>query len=157
MELVFTVTVAVGVEERPSAAPKDGPWASDYKIARNPSFAEAASALATYAFAYAGAPMFFPVISEMRNPRDFTKAVLVCQSGVTITYVTVGCVVYYYCGSYVASPALGSAGTIIKKVCYGIAMPSLIVSAVLCLHVRIERIYSSNYRRELTEERTVAS
>lgn len=94
--------------------------------------------MGTYVFAYAAAPLFFPVVSEMSNPKDFTKAVLTCQAGVTITYVVIGCVVYYYCGSYVSSPALGSAGSLLKKVCYGLGMPGIIVTTVLCLHVCIQ-------------------
>lgn len=53
----------------------------------------------------------------------------------TLTYVVIGSVVYGYCGSYVASPALGSAGGTLKKVCYGIALPGLIVSTALFIHV----------------------
>lgn len=53
----------------------------------------------------------------------------------TITYAVIGIVVYYYCGSYVASPALGSAGALMKKVCYGIALPGLLVSTLILLHV----------------------
>lgn len=42
---------------------------------------------------------------------------------------------YYYCGSYVASPALGSAGTLIIKISYGISLPGLVVSTIVVLHV----------------------
>lgn len=45
-----------------------------------------------------------------------------------------GSVVYHYCGQYVSSPALGSAGPLLKKVAYGIAIPGLLVGAVLALH-----------------------
>ncbi|KAH6695671.1 putative amino acid transporter [Plectosphaerella plurivora] len=138
---VFTLTIAVGVQDRPAAAPQDGPWESDFAIAKTPTFARAASAMGTYVFAYAAAPLFFPVIAEMRDPRDYTKALLVCQSGVTITYVVIGCVVYYYCGSYVASPALGSAGVLLKKVCYGIGLPGIILTTVLCLHLPAKYIF----------------
>lgn len=31
------------------------------------------------------------------------------------TYITVGIVIYYHCGSYVPSPALGSADPTVKK------------------------------------------
>jgi hypothetical protein len=55
-------------------------------------------------------PGFFPIAAEMRDPRYYTRALLICQSIVTATYISVGTVVYYYCGSFVASPALGSAG-----------------------------------------------
>jgi hypothetical protein len=46
----------------------------------------------------------------------------------------VACVVYHFAGQYVASPALGTAGSLIKRVCYGIALPSLIVGGMLFAH-----------------------
>jgi hypothetical protein len=48
----------------------------------------------------------------------------------------IGVVVYYYCGSYVASPALGSAGVTMKKVCYGLALPGLLATTTITIHVR---------------------
>lgn len=48
----------------------------------------------------------------------------------------VGMVVYYYCGTYASSPALGTAGPVVKKVAYGIALPDLFVTAILLAHVR---------------------
>lgn len=50
-------------------------------------------------------------------------------------YLTFSLVVYRYCGVWIASPALGSAGPLIKKVAYGIALPGLWISATLCQHV----------------------
>ena len=71
----------------------------------------------------------------MRDPRDYTKSLIYCQSIMTAVYIAIGVVVYYFCGSYVASPALGSAGVLMKKVCYGLALPGLIVSTTLFVHV----------------------
>lgn len=65
---------------------------------------------------------------------------LICQSIVTGTYISIGVVVYYYCGSYVASPALGSAGSTMKKVCYGFALPGLIVTAMIVTHVSCQSL-----------------
>ncbi|KAM0716181.1 hypothetical protein Q7P37_008695 [Cladosporium fusiforme] len=138
---VFTVTIAVGVQGGPEAAQTDAPWVSDYKLFGNPSFAEASAAVSAFTFAYAGAPAFFPVVSEMRDPRQYTTALLICQAIITITYIVVGVVMYYYCGTHVASPALGSAGVLIKKICYGIALPGLLMSAVLCLHLSAKFIF----------------
>jgi hypothetical protein len=135
--LVYTVTIAVGLQGRPTSAPQDGVWVSDYKIVTSPSFTAAITAVSTIVFAYAGTPSFFPIVSEMRDARKYTRALLVCQSIMTITYLTVGCVVYKYCGSYVASPALGSAGPTVKKVSYGFALPGLIVTTALVIHVRL--------------------
>lgn len=137
IHIVFIVTIAVGVQNRPAAAPQQGPWRPDYKLFNSPTFAEAQTAISTLIFAYAGTPAFFPIVSEMRDPRQYTKALVACQALVTVTYITIGVVVYYYCGTFVASPALGSAGPTIKKVAYGVALPGLLVTAILWTHVRI--------------------
>ncbi|KAF2212755.1 hypothetical protein CERZMDRAFT_41003 [Cercospora zeae-maydis SCOH1-5] len=132
---VFTLTVAVGVQDRPAAAPQTGPYKSDFKVWGEPSFAEAMSAVSTVVFAFAGSPAFFSIASEMRNPRDFTKSLCVAQGTVSLVYLIIGVVVYYFCGSYVASPALGSAGPLMKKVCYGLALPGLVASCMLFVHL----------------------
>jgi hypothetical protein len=132
---VFTVTIAVGVQDRPASAPQEGPWKPDFKLFANPSFAEAVTAEASIVFAYCGTTAFFAIISEMRDPRLYTRSLLICQSTVTVTYIVVGTVIYYYCGSYVASPALGSAGVLVKKIAYGIALPGLFATTMISLHV----------------------
>lgn len=117
---------------------------SDYKIVANPSFSEAISAVASIVFAYAGTPAFFSIVSEMRDPIYYTRALVICQSVVTAVYITIGVVVYYYCGSYVASPALGSAGPTMKKISYGFAIPGLLVSVMLFVHVSVPSLISQN-------------
>ncbi|KAL1586931.1 hypothetical protein WHR41_04030 [Cladosporium halotolerans] len=132
---VFVLTVAAGVQERPAAAPQTGPWESNWKIAANPTFEEAMAAVSSLVLAYAGVPAFFAVASEMADPKLYTRSVLSCQLVATVTYSIIGIVVYYYCGSFVASPALGSAGVLMKKVCYGLVLPGLIVSTLLYIHL----------------------
>ncbi|RSM12338.1 hypothetical protein CEP52_002555 [Fusarium oligoseptatum] len=132
---VLMVTIAVGLQDRPAAAPQEGHWVSDFKITNNPSFPEASVALSSIVFAYAGTPSFFSIVAEMRDPTQFTRSLITCQTVVTIFYIVIGCVMYYYCGSYVASPALGSAGGNIKRISYGIALPGLMVTSVLVTHI----------------------
>ncbi|UNI17526.1 hypothetical protein JDV02_003861 [Purpureocillium takamizusanense] len=138
---VLTVTIATGVQDRPPTAPRDGPWQSDYKLFGSPTFAQASSAVSTLIFAYAGTGAFFPIVSEMRDPRLYPRALALCQTVITVVFLIVGIVVYYNCGSYVASPALGSAGTTIKKVSYGIALPGLLVSGILLAHVSNKYVF----------------
>lgn len=135
--IVFIVTIAVGIEDRPSSAPQDGIWVSDYQIVASPTFADGIVAVSTIVFAYAGTPSFFSIVSEMRDPRMYPRSLGICQTVVTAVYLTIGCVVYYYCGSYVASPALGSAGPTMKKISYGFGLPGLIVTTMLAIHVRL--------------------
>ncbi|GKT51931.1 N amino acid transport system protein [Colletotrichum spaethianum] len=132
---VLTVTIAVSLQDRPAAAPQDAVWESDFKIVNTPTFTQAISAISSLVFSYAGTPAFFSIAAEMRDPHHYTRSLVLCQSVVTVVYLAVGVVVYYYCGSYVSSPALGSAGPTVKKVAYGLALPGLIVSAAVMLHV----------------------
>ncbi|KAI9695088.1 MAG: hypothetical protein M1820_008950 [Bogoriella megaspora] len=130
---ILTLTISVGVQDRPAAAPQTGPWQSNFKLFKSPSTAEALASLSSIVFAYAGTPAFFNIVSEMRDPRHYTRALAFGQGTMTAVYITIGCVVYYYRGSYVASPALGSAGKIMKKVCYGLALPGPVFFVVRIL------------------------
>ncbi|GAB7328628.1 hypothetical protein MBLNU13_g00567t1 [Cladosporium sp. NU13] len=138
---VFSLTVAVGVQDRPAEAPQEGPYVSTWKLFGTPTFAEAMAAIASIIFAFCGVPAYFSVISEMADPREYPKALALCRGIATSVYLTIGIVVYYYCGDYVASPALGSAGVLMKKVCYGLAIPGLIMSMTLYLHITAKYIF----------------
>jgi len=60
---------------------------------------------------------------------------------VTASYLAFSLVVYRYCGQWVASPSLGSAGEVVKKVAYGIGLTGLMVSACLYIHVAAKYIF----------------
>ncbi|BGP36177.1 hypothetical protein JCM10450v2_000075 [Rhodotorula kratochvilovae] len=141
MGAVITLAIAVGVQDRPDAAPQVGPWDPQVITVGTPSFIDAMTAVCTIVFSFAGVPNFVNVISEMKEPRHFGKSLAVCQSFVTATYLIIGCVVYHYCGIYVSSPALGSAGPLLKKVCYGIALPGLLVGAIINTHSPAKYIF----------------
>ncbi|WVR07863.1 hypothetical protein IAU60_004906 [Kwoniella sp. DSM 27419] len=136
---LLTLTIAVGVQDEPAAAPR-GDWNKELVIFGNPSFTEAITAVSALVFAFTGTPAFFPIVSEMRDPKRYPLAMMISQLFVTIVDTVVGVVVYYYCGQYVASPALGSAGGTMKKICYGLALPGLIVTAMMFTHYLFVRI-----------------
>lgn len=135
------------MQDRPAAAPVNEPWKPDFKLFNNPPFHSGVAAIGSLIFAYGGIPAMFSVIAEMKDPRDFKKSLAFAQTTLTVTYLVsltqgsisdkqvVGVVVYRYCGSYVSNPALGSAGVLMKKVCYGLALPGVLVSTVLITHV----------------------
>jgi hypothetical protein len=81
----------------------------------------------------------FPAISRFRSDHPHCHLSRMCQRSEPIhpklTRQVVGIVVYRYCGSYVSNPALGSAGVLMKKVCYGLALPGVLLSTVLITHV----------------------
>lgn len=141
MPLTILSSVGVTTRDRPAAAPQTGDYELGYHVIGNPSFAAGITSVATIFSAGAGTSAFLPVISEMRNPRDYNKAVYLCMAIVTASYLTFSLVVYRWCGQWVASPSLGSAGDTIKKVAYGIGMIGLLVSACLWIHTAAKYLF----------------
>ncbi|KAF2035399.1 hypothetical protein EK21DRAFT_54041 [Setomelanomma holmii] len=91
--------------------------------------------------AYTGHVAFFSFQAELKNPRDFKKA-LFLEQGIAVTfYMTMSVVIYYYAGPLVASPALGSASPTITKVAFGIALPTIVVAGVVNGSVACKYIY----------------
>ncbi|KAK5125164.1 hypothetical protein LTR85_000840 [Meristemomyces frigidus] len=109
-------------------------------------FATAFASTTNIIFAYAGHVAFFSFISELKEPRDFPKALYTLQICDTTLYVVVAIVVYRYAGADVASPALGSTGTTVKKVAYGIALPTIVIAGVIYAHVAAKYIYVRIFR-----------
>jgi hypothetical protein len=52
-------------------------------------------------------------------------------------YTITATVIYRFTGDSVVSPALGSAGPLLSKVAYGIALPTIIISGVINGHVAV--------------------
>lgn len=79
--------------------------------------------------------MYFSVAAEMSNPLDYSKALFASQTTCTVFYLITGLVVYLSCGQYVTSPALGSAGAVVARWLYVIALPGILVGAVVFTHL----------------------
>lgn len=139
---VFIVVVAVTTRDRPAAAPATGDYELGYyTVPSGVTFAAGMVASTTIFVSSAGTSAFLPVISEMRNPKDYRKALFVCMGLVTSAYLAFSLVVYRWCGQWVASPSLGSAGQTVKMVAYGVGLVGLIVSACLYLHVAAKYVF----------------
>ncbi|KNG91320.1 amino acid transporter [Aspergillus nomiae NRRL 13137] len=105
------------------------------------------TAVTNIVFAYCAHVAFFGLIAEMEEPKDFTKALCLLQGFEIVLYVVAATVIYYYVGTGVASPALGSAGPVLKKVAYGVAIPTIIGAGVVNGHVGLKYIYVRIFRK----------
>ncbi|ORY88464.1 putative amino acid transporter [Leucosporidium creatinivorum] len=142
LSAILTVTIAVAVQGRPDGAPPASvPWAPEIKAFGSPTFAEAANCLGTLVFAYGAVPASFQLVAELKRPQDFIKTASVAQSVITSLYLTIGVVLYVYAGDHIASPALGTAGPMMKRICYGLGLPALLVSATLFSHFSAKYLF----------------
>ena len=138
---VFIVVVAVTTRNRPAAAPQTGPYELGFHAVGNAAFSGGIVATNTIFISSAGTSAFIPIIAEMKKPSDFRKSLYICMAFVTASYLTFALVVYAWCGEYVASPALGSAGPTVKKVAYGIGLIGLAVSGCLYAHIAAKYLF----------------
>lgn len=104
---VLIVVIGVTTVDRPAAAPQTGDFDLGYYAINNPGFAAGMVASSTIFVSSAGTSAFLPVISEMRNPKDYKKPLYLCMLLVNASYLAFSLVVYRWCGQYLASPSLG--------------------------------------------------
>ncbi|PLB42660.1 transmembrane amino acid transporter protein-domain-containing protein [Aspergillus candidus] len=123
--------------ERPVAAPpaSAGPIDLDIRVWPRATFPQAMAAVSSQLFALGASGTFFSVAAEMEKPELFTRSLVCGQSFIIVTNLAISSIIYGKVGQYLASPALGSAGPLIKKISYGVAFPGLLVTAVLWCHI----------------------
>ncbi|KAL6242937.1 hypothetical protein RBB50_010037 [Rhinocladiella similis] len=138
---VFIFVVAVTQQDRPAAAPPTGDFDLGWAAVAYPGFVAGITASANIFISGSGSQMYLPVISEMKKPRDYRKAAIVAGVLVGAMYLTFSLVIYRYCGIWLATPAFGSAGTLFKKISYGIALPGLVIGVGIYQHVAAKLIF----------------
>ncbi|EME39842.1 hypothetical protein DOTSEDRAFT_178667 [Dothistroma septosporum NZE10] len=134
---VFITVIAVGVQK---------PAGGVVEATKSPSFATGFNSAMNICFAYAGHMAFFSFIAEMQKPEEFPKALAGLQSAAISLYLIAAVVIYVYVGADVVSPALGSAGPVVKKVAYGIALPTIVIAGVIYANVAAKQIYLRIFR-----------
>ncbi|KAF7935173.1 uncharacterized protein EAE97_008080 [Botrytis byssoidea] len=102
---------------------------------------EAFLSVTNIVFAYAGHIAFFTFISELRTPSDFPKSLATLQIIEIALYLLSSMLIYIYTGSSISSPALLSAGPLLSKIAFGIAIPTIVIAGVIFGHVASKYIF----------------
>ncbi|PWY75364.1 hypothetical protein BO70DRAFT_381090 [Aspergillus heteromorphus CBS 117.55] len=129
---VMVTMIGVGVEKHPGRI---------IEATVDTNLYTAFTAVSNIVFAYCAHVAFFGLIAEMEKPKDFKKSLFMLQTFEICLYTTAAVVVYYYVGKDVQSPALSSAGPLLKKVAYGIAIPTIVGAGVVNGHIGLKYIY----------------
>ena len=86
-------------------------------------------------------------MAELRDPRDYPKSLCLLQGIDLCLYLVASVVIYVYAGQDVTSPALGSASPVVRKVAYGVALPTVSSLPLLSLsHTR--PLFFSNTKKD---------
>lgn len=138
---IIVFTVAVTQQDRPAAAPQTGPFDLGWVAIAFPGFVIGMVNACNLFVCTTGSSMFVTVISEMKRPQDYKKAVLIAGFIVGTLYVVISLVIYRYCGMWISVPVFGSAGPLFKKISYGISLPGLIIGLGVYQHVPAKYLF----------------
>ncbi|PYH97169.1 amino acid transporter [Aspergillus ellipticus CBS 707.79] len=134
---VLIVMIAVGIER---------PWKGSIDATVDTSLYKAFLAVCNIVFSFSGHVAFFGFISELKDHREYPKALCLLQATDTILYIVTAVVIYVFAGPDVTSPALGSASALVAKIAYGIALPTIIIGGVVNGHVACKYVYVRIFR-----------
>lgn len=106
-------------------------------------FVSAMNAFLNISYTFIGQITLPSFIAEMKNPKDFPKALWAITIAEIILFSCVGAVVYVYTGTqYNTSPAFGSLGNnLYKKLSFSFMIPTLIFLGVLYASVSARFIF----------------
>ncbi|KAF8492258.1 transmembrane amino acid transporter protein-domain-containing protein [Gautieria morchelliformis] len=95
-------------------------------------FVSGMSAFLNITYTFVGQITIPSFIAEMKNPKDFPKALWAVTIAEVIVFTVCGAVMYHYTGNqYVTSPAFGSLQPTFKKIAFSFAIPTIIFLGAL--------------------------
>lgn len=100
-------------------------------------------------FAYSFAPGLPSFMSEMHNPKEYTKTVYTLGTFQIGLYTLIGSLVYAFVGQNVQSPALLSAGPLISRIAFGVALPVIFISGSINVSVLGRYLHGSVFRHSV--------
>ncbi|KAI2866339.1 hypothetical protein CBS12448_1447 [Aspergillus niger] len=117
----------------------------------DPTFSDGFIAISNIVFAYTFASCLFSFMDEMHTPKEFTKSIWSLGILQIVIYTVTGATIYAFVGVDVQSPALLSAGTLVSKVAFGIALPVIFISGAICTIVAGRLIHGRIYANSVTK------
>ncbi|RMD44775.1 hypothetical protein DV735_g367, partial [Chaetothyriales sp. CBS 134920] len=114
------------------------------------------NAVCNITFAYAGHVAFYVFIAELRDPREFPKALAFLQISDITIYTLTGAIIYVFARDNVKAPAIESASPLFVKIAYGVASVTIVIAGVINGHVVAKALYKMYFckRPEVMGENT---
>ncbi|KAF1990955.1 amino acid transporter [Aulographum hederae CBS 113979] len=141
LSVVSCISVVVAVLVAMIAVARSPPNVGAVKLVEKTTLAKGMIAVLNILISYAGHVAYFGFTAELKNPKDFPKALVFLNSVSTSFYLVVATVIYYFAGPGVPAPALSAAGPLARKIAYGLATPTIVIAGVVNGSVACKYIY----------------
>lgn len=92
----------------------------------------------------------FSFMDEMHTPKDYIKSIWSLGLIEIVIYTLTGSLLYVFVGQDVASPALLSAGPLMAKIAFGVALPVIFISGSINTTVVSRYIHGRIYAGKVT-------
>ncbi|KAL1306946.1 hypothetical protein AAFC00_005585 [Neodothiora populina] len=130
---VLLAAIFAAIEDHPEGYPKLGEPLVLAVPAAGTTFVAGMNAFMNISYTFIGQITLPSFIAEMKNPKDFPKALWAVTIAEVILFSLVGSIIYAYTGTnYNTAPAFGSLGDeLYKKVSFSFMIPTIIFLGVL--------------------------
>lgn len=143
--------IATGVQDRGSLGDPEPyvPWSAWPKSGIT--FEEAIVSTNSIVFAYSFGGCLPSFMNDMHTPKDYVKTLWWLGGSQILIYTLTGSIIYAFVGQTVQSPALLSAGPLISRIVFGIALPVIFISGsinttVVCRYIHGKIFANSTIR-----------
>ncbi|KAI0484107.1 transmembrane amino acid transporter protein-domain-containing protein [Xylariaceae sp. FL0804] len=144
-----SIILAIGITIIATGVQRDGPVDWSLWPAEGTTFVKAFIAVTNIVFAYSFAICQFSFMDEMHTPPDFVKSIWALGIIEIVIYTLTGAIIYAFVGSEVQSPALLSAGTLLSKIAFGVALPVIFISGSINTTVVAKYIHGRVYANDV--------
>ncbi|KAK4233509.1 amino-acid permease [Achaetomium macrosporum] len=138
---VLLATIFAAVQAHPAGYDGSDPIVTAVPVVGT-TFVNGLGAFLNISYTFIGQITLPSFIAEMRDPRDFPKALWACTIAEIVLFSVVGAVVYAYTGNqYMTAPAFGSLQPLFKKVAFSFMIPTIIFLGVLYASVSARFVF----------------
>ncbi|GAB7325514.1 hypothetical protein MBLNU13_g09520t1 [Cladosporium sp. NU13] len=143
--------IATGVQERGSLGDLEPYVAWSAWPKQGITFEEAIVSVNSIVFAYSFGGCLPSFMDDMHTPSDYVKTLWWLGGSQIFIYTLTGSLIYLFVGQSVQSPALLSAGPLISRIVFGIALPVIFISGsinttVVCRYIHGKVFANSSTR-----------
>ncbi|KAG5637470.1 hypothetical protein H0H81_004441 [Sphagnurus paluster] len=123
---VILAIIFSGVQSHPAEYTGSLPNVTAFPVGGT-NFIARMSAFLNITYTFIGQATIPSFIAEMKNPKDFPKALWAVTIAEVITFTLCGALVYHFVGNqYMTAPAFGSLQPVLKKISFSFALPTIV-------------------------------
>jgi len=138
---VLLAVIFSGVQDFPAGFNGVPPLVTAFPV-KGSTYISGMSAFLNITYTLVGQITIPSFIAEMKDPKDFPKALWACTICETVLFTLCGAIMYHYVGSqYMISPAFGSLQPVFKKIAFSFAIPTIVYLGALYASVSVRFIF----------------